>query len=125
MYLKISNSNNIDLKQISLNLSHNDKIFDIDVIDDKKLLIVIKSQDDLKAAALNLTRFFEDESCGQCTPCRIGTEKACDIMSQKKWDTSLLNDLCDAMADASICGVGQAAPNPIRSVMKYFPEEIL
>tara|TARA_Y100001970_G_C14258817_1_gene877853 strand:- start:12705 stop:14408 length:1704 start_codon:yes stop_codon:yes gene_type:complete len=87
-------------------------------------VIILSDQDNIKEAALNLTRFFEDESCGQCTPCRIGTEKACDIMVKTDWDKNLLSDLCDAMADASICGLGQAAPNPVRSVIRYFPEEL-
>jgi NADH:ubiquinone oxidoreductase subunit F (NADH-binding) len=75
-------------------------------------------------AALNLMRFFEDESCGQCTPCRVGTEKAVKLMEQERWDMALLEELCQVMADASICGLGQAAPNPIRCLMKYFPDEV-
>jgi len=69
-------------------------------------------------------KFFEDESCGQCTPCRQGTEKAVALMSKPDWDRDLLEDLAAVMADASICGLGQAAPNPLLSVMKYFPEDI-
>ena len=69
-------------------------------------------------------RFFEDESCGQCTPCRVGTAKAVKLMEAPKWDQALLEELSQAMIDASICGLGQAAPNPIRCVMKYFPHEI-
>jgi len=69
-------------------------------------------------------RFFADESCGQCTPCRVGTEKAVGLMAWKRWDEALLNDLSQAMADASICGLGQAAPNPIACVFKYFPQEL-
>ena len=65
--------------------------------------------------------FFEDESCGQCTPCRVGTEKAVKLMTEKNWNTELLKDLSDVMADSSICGLGQAAPNPLLCVMKYFP----
>ena len=87
-------------------------------------VIILSDKDDLKAAVLNLTRFFEDESCGQCTPCRVGTEKACNIMSKESWNTQLLEELCTAMADASICGLGQAAPNPIKSIIKYFPKEL-
>ena len=87
-------------------------------------VVVLSDQDDIKAAALNLMRFFEDESCGQCTPCRIGTEKAAGLMEGGNWDTGLLGELCNAMGDASICGLGQAAPNPIRCVMRYFPEEM-
>jgi len=86
-------------------------------------VIVLSDKDDVRSAALNLTRFFEDESCGQCTPCRAGTEKAAQLMASGNWDQTLLDDLCSAMADASICGLGQAAPNPIRSVFRYFPED--
>ena len=69
-------------------------------------------------------RFFEDESCGQCTPCRVGTEKAAVLMSGGRWDAALLRELSAAMADASICGLGQAAPNPLLSILRYFPEEL-
>ena len=69
-------------------------------------------------------RFFEDESCGQCTPCRNGTEKAVKLMSNGSWDVDLLEELSQVMRDASICGLGQAAPNPLASVIKYFPEEL-
>jgi formate dehydrogenase beta subunit len=69
-------------------------------------------------------KFFADESCGQCTPCRVGTQKAVDLMSERTWDTPLLEELSQAMMDASICGLGQAAPNPVLSVLKYFPSEI-
>jgi formate dehydrogenase len=87
--------------------------------------VVILSEDDsARAAALNMLRFFEDESCGQCTPCRVGCEKAVKLMQADRWDTGLLEELSTAMVDASICGLGQAAPNPIRMVMKHFPEEI-
>ena len=78
----------------------------------------------MKDVALNLMKFFEDESCGQCTPCRQGTEKAIALMAEPKWDMETLNDLANVMADASICGLGQAAPNPLLSVMKYFPEDL-
>jgi len=87
-------------------------------------VVILSDQDDIKAVALNLMRFFEDESCGQCTPCRNGTEKAVKLMSQGPWDKSLLEDLAGVMADASICGLGQAAPNPLLSVLKHFPEEL-
>ncbi len=87
-------------------------------------VVVLSDHDDAKAAALNLMRFFEDESCGQCTPCRVGTEKAVRLMSEKTWDPSLLEELSGAMADASICGLGQAAPNPLRCVLKHFPEDL-
>ena len=69
-------------------------------------------------------RFFAHESCGQCTPCRVGTEKAVTLMQQDKWDKDLLEELSSVMIDASICGLGQAAPNPMLSVLKYFPQEL-
>jgi formate dehydrogenase len=87
-------------------------------------VVVLSEQDDMKAVALNLMRFFEDESCGQCTPCRAGTEKAVKLMSHGPWDESLLNELSQAMRDASICGLGQAAPNPLQSVFKYFRDDL-
>ena len=87
-------------------------------------VVVLSDQDSARAAALNMLRFFEDESCGQCTPCRVGCEKAVKLMQADTWDQPLLEDLCQAMADASICGLGQAAPNPIRLTMKHFPDEI-
>jgi NADH:ubiquinone oxidoreductase subunit F (NADH-binding) len=87
-------------------------------------VVILSDKDDMKAVALNLMRFFEDESCGQCTPCRVGTEKAVKLMATGPWDEALLNELSDAMRDASICGLGQAAPNPLLSVLKYFPEEL-
>jgi NADH:ubiquinone oxidoreductase subunit F (NADH-binding)/NADH:ubiquinone oxidoreductase subunit E len=85
-------------------------------------VIVLSDQDDLKAVALNLLRFFEDESCGQCTPCRVGTQKAVSLMERPVWDRGLLGELGAVMRDASICGLGQAAANPLTSVMTYFPE---
>ena len=87
-------------------------------------VVVLSDQDNVADAALNLMKFFEDESCGQCTPCRVGTEKAVKLMSRDSWDRELLEELCDTMADASICGLGQAAPNPIRCLLKYFPDEV-
>jgi formate dehydrogenase len=87
-------------------------------------VVILSDKDDMKAVALNLMRFFEDESCGQCTPCRAGTEKAATLMATGPWDQALLNELSDAMRDASICGLGQAAPNPLLCVLKYFPEEL-
>jgi NADH:ubiquinone oxidoreductase subunit F (NADH-binding)/NADH:ubiquinone oxidoreductase subunit E len=87
-------------------------------------VVILSDRDDTKAVALNLMRFFEDESCGQCTPCRNGTEKAVKLMSNGTWNRELLDDLAQVMADASICGLGQAAPNPLRSVFKYFPEDL-
>ena len=85
-------------------------------------VIVLSDQDDVRAAALNLMRFFEDESCGQCTPCRSGTEKAVLLMEKGPWDTGLLGELSQCMRDASICGLGQAASNPLTSVIRFFPE---
>jgi formate dehydrogenase len=87
-------------------------------------VVVLSDKDDMKAVALNLMRFFEDESCGQCTPCRVGTEKAVKLMSQPAWNGPLLNELAAAMTDASICGLGQAACNPLKTVMKFFPEDL-
>jgi len=87
-------------------------------------VVILSDKDDMKAVALNLMRFFEDESCGQCTPCRVGTEKAAELMATGPWDQALLTELSDAMRDASICGLGQAAPNPLLCVLKYFPEEL-
>jgi formate dehydrogenase len=87
-------------------------------------VIVLSQHDRARDAALNLMRFFEHESCGQCTPCRVGTAKAAHLMEAPKWDKELLEELSVAMADASICGLGQAAPNPIRCVVKHFPHEV-
>jgi len=87
-------------------------------------VVILSDKDDIKAVALNLMRFFEDESCGQCTPCRVGTEKAARLMAKGPWDEALLNELSDAMRDASICGLGQAAPNPLVSVFKYFRDDL-
>jgi formate dehydrogenase len=87
-------------------------------------IVILSDQDSVKDAALNMLRFFEDESCGQCTPCRVGCEKAVKLMEKDKWDQPLLEELCHVMVDASICGLGQAAPNPILLTMKHFPEEV-
>jgi formate dehydrogenase beta subunit len=87
-------------------------------------VVILSDKDDMRAVALNLLKFFADESCGQCTPCRVGCEKAVKLMAAADWDTSLLSELSQVMADASICGLGQAAPNPIRAVMKFFPEDL-
>lgn len=87
-------------------------------------IVVFSEQDNMKQVALNLMRFFADESCGQCTPCRVGTEKAVTLMVKPKWDTALLQELSAVMTDASICGLGQAAGNPINCVLKYFPEDL-
>ncbi|MEK9971697.1 MAG: NADH-ubiquinone oxidoreductase-F iron-sulfur binding region domain-containing protein, partial [Ferrovibrio sp.] len=83
-------------------------------------VIVLSDRDDVKDAALNLMKFFRHESCGQCTPCRVGTEKAAELMAQPKWNEPLLRDLAQVMRDASICGLGQAAPNPLISVLERF-----
>ena len=87
-------------------------------------VIILGHEDKARDAALNVMKFFEHESCGQCTPCRVGTAKAARLMQAPVWDAQTLEDLAEVMGDASICGLGQAAPNPIRSVQKYFPEEI-
>jgi NADH:ubiquinone oxidoreductase subunit F (NADH-binding)/NADH:ubiquinone oxidoreductase subunit E len=87
-------------------------------------VIVLGHHDRARDAALNMMRFFENESCGQCTPCRVGTAKAARLMQAEHWDNATLEDLNQVMADASICGLGQAAPNPVRSIQKYFAHEI-
>lgn len=87
-------------------------------------VVVLSQHDRARDAALNMLRFFEDESCGQCTPCRVGCEKAVKLMQADTWNQQLLEELCGAMTDASICGLGQAAPNPIKLVMKHFSDEI-
>jgi formate dehydrogenase len=87
-------------------------------------IVILSQHDQAAAAARNLMRFFKDESCGQCTPCRVGTAKALVLMDEKTWNQPLLGELSQAMMDASICGLGQAAPNPVQSVLKYFPHEV-
>jgi formate dehydrogenase len=87
-------------------------------------VVILSDKDDMKAVALNLMRFFEDESCGQCTPCRAGTEKAVKLMATGPWNEALLTELSTAMRDASICGLGQAAPNPLTCVFKYFRDDL-
>ena len=87
-------------------------------------IVVLSDRDSARAAARNLMKFFAEESCGQCTPCRVGTAKALPLMAERRWDRPLLEELSQVMVDASICGLGQAAPNPVLSVMKYFPEEV-
>src|SRR5712691_10650406 len=87
-------------------------------------VVILSDRDDMKAVALNLMKFFEDESCGQCTPCRAGTEKAVKLMASGPWNQGLLDELSATMRDASICGLGQAAPNPLLSVLKHFPEDL-
>jgi formate dehydrogenase len=88
-------------------------------------VIVLSQKDTARDAALNMMRFFAHESCGQCTPCRVGTAKAATLMQAKTWDNETLEDLNVVMTDASICGLGQAAPNPVRCVQKYFPQEVI
>jgi NADH:ubiquinone oxidoreductase subunit F (NADH-binding)/NADH:ubiquinone oxidoreductase subunit E len=87
-------------------------------------IVVLSDRDRAAAAAVNLMKFFHDESCGKCTPCRVGTGKAVALMEERKWNQPLLHELSQVMMDASICGLGQAAPNPALSVMKYFPHEV-
>ena len=87
-------------------------------------IIVFSDQDKARTVALNAMRFFSHESCGKCTPCRVGTSKAVRLMEKERWDVPLMNELSKVMADASICGLGQAAPNPLQCVIKYFPSEI-
>jgi formate dehydrogenase len=87
-------------------------------------VIVLSNHDTATAAARNMMRFFQHESCGQCTPCRVGTAKASALIEKDKWDIAMLNDLSQVMRDASICGLGQAAPNPVDCVIKYFPHEL-
>ena len=87
-------------------------------------VMVLSTQDRASDAALNVMRFFEHESCGQCTPCRVGTQKAAALMARAGWDRDTLQDLCEVMQDASICGLGQAAPNPVRSVLTHFAHEL-
>jgi NADH:ubiquinone oxidoreductase subunit F (NADH-binding) len=87
-------------------------------------VIVLSQHDRARDAAINMMEFFAEESCGQCTPCRVGTEKAVGLMRAPQWNRPLLAELSQAMADASICGLGQAAPNPINCVVRYFPHEL-
>jgi formate dehydrogenase len=87
-------------------------------------VMVLSQHDSARDAALNVMRFFAHESCGQCTPCRVGTDKAAQLMTAEVWDADTLQDLAQVMGDASICGLGQAAPNPIRCVLEYFPQEV-
>jgi len=87
-------------------------------------IVILSNHDTASGAARNLMKFFSEESCGQCTPCRVGTVKALQLMQEKRWDGPLLKELSQAMVDASICGLGQAAPNPALTVLKYFPEEV-
>jgi len=87
-------------------------------------IVILSNHDTASGAARNVMKFFSEESCGQCTPCRVGTVKALQLMAPKRWDAPLLQELSQAMMDASICGLGQAAPNPVLTVLKYFPREV-
>jgi formate dehydrogenase len=87
-------------------------------------VVVLSQHDTARDVALNAMQFFAHESCGQCTPCRVGTAKAVQLMQAPKWDNATLEDLNQVMVDASICGLGQAAPNPVRCVQTYFPHEV-
>ena len=86
-------------------------------------VVILSDHDDIRSVVLNLLRFFEDESCGQCTPCRLGTEKMIGLLEKRSWDVGLLDELAAAMRDASICGLGQAAPNPVESALRFFADE--
>jgi NADH:ubiquinone oxidoreductase subunit F (NADH-binding) len=88
-------------------------------------VVILSDQDDLAEAVRNLVRFFRDESCGQCTPCRIGTAKAARLLEAPRWDRALLAELAGAMMDGSICGLGQAAMNPVLTALRHFPEDLL
>lgn len=96
----------------------------LDVFLGSAAIIVLSDKDNMKDVALNLLKFFEEESCGQCTPCRVGTEKTVKLMKEKIWNKEKLADLSEVMSQASICGLGQAATNPLNSVLKYFGNEI-
>ena len=87
-------------------------------------IVILSDHDTAAGCARNLMKFFSEESCGQCTPCRVGTMKALTLMDRRQWDSALLTELSQAMTDASICGLGQAAPNPVLTVLKYFPREV-
>ena len=86
-------------------------------------VVILSNQDEIRSVVLNLLRFFEDESCGQCSPCRLGTEKMIGLLENRSWDVGLLAELSTAMRDASICGLGQAAPNPVESALRFFADE--
>lgn len=101
-----------------------DSLVDYDCFVGSHAIIILSDQDDIPSIARNLLAFFKHESCGQCTPCRVGCEKALALMKQPQWDAELLEELSVAMQDASICGLGQAAPNPIRSVLRFFSQDI-
>jgi len=87
-------------------------------------VVILSQRDSAAAAAANLMKFFHEESCGKCTPCRVGTAKALALMRESRWNQPLLGELSQAMMDASICGLGQAAMNPVKSVLKHFREDL-
>ena len=101
-----------------------DTLQSLDTFIGSAAVVILSHLDKPRDAALNMLRFFEDESCGQCTPCRVGCEKAVKLLEQPKWDAELLTDICTAMGDASICGLGQAASNPIKLTLRHFPDEV-
>lgn len=101
-----------------------DTLQSLDTFIGSAAVVILSQVDKPRDAALNMLRFFEDESCGQCTPCRVGCEKAVKLLEQPKWDAELLLDICTAMGDASICGLGQAASNPIKLTLRHFPDEV-
>ena len=87
--------------------------------------MVLSDQDNMRDVVVNLLKFFEDESCGQCTPCRVGTQKMVQLLQQPDWDTALMQELSQTMCDASICGLGQAASNPVTTVLKHFDADLI
>jgi formate dehydrogenase len=101
-----------------------DTLQSLDTFIGSAAVVVLSNKDKPRDAALNMLRFFEDESCGQCTPCRVGCEKAVKLLQEPKWNAELLEEICAAMGDASICGLGQAASNPIRLTLRHFPDEV-
>ena len=101
-----------------------DTLQSLDTFIGSAAVVVLSQKDKPRNAALNMLRFFEDESCGQCTPCRVGCEKAVKLLQEPKWNAELLEEICAAMGDASICGLGQAASNPIRLKLRHFPDEV-
>jgi formate dehydrogenase len=101
-----------------------DTLQSLDTFIGSAAVVVLSQKDKPRNAALNMLRFFEDESCGQCTPCRVGCEKAVKLLQEPKWNAELLEEICAAMGDASICGLGQAASNPIRLRLRHFPDEV-
>jgi len=101
-----------------------DTLQSLDTFIGSAAVVILSQVDKPRDAALNMLRFFEDESCGQCTPCRVGCEKAVKLLEQPNWDAELLADICTAMGDASICGLGQAASNPIKLTLRHFPDEV-